>query len=84
MKFQEELFKLEQSEKPLPNRASRFKPPSTVRCQYANREILIYNYANRKKNLIVSTMAFWLIILRLKKNVGIDTGIIPKISSYNM
>jgi len=30
--FQEELFNLEQSGKPLPNRTSIFKPPSMVRC----------------------------------------------------
>jgi len=48
IKFQEELFKLEKSGKPLPNRASILKHPQTVRCQYANREISIHDYANRE------------------------------------
>jgi hypothetical protein len=37
IKFQEELFKLEQSGKPLPNRTKQFQIPTLARCQYANK-----------------------------------------------
>ena len=37
IKFQEELFKLEQLGVPLPNRVREFQIPSCARCQYANR-----------------------------------------------
>ena len=30
--FQEELFNLEQSDKTMPNRINKFKPPTTTRC----------------------------------------------------
>jgi hypothetical protein len=58
IKFQEELFKLEQSGKPLPNRASKFKPPPTVHCKYANREMLVAIMQIVNQELIVMTMAF--------------------------
>ena len=45
--FQEELFNLEQSGKVLPNRTRRFEPSPIVYCQYASREIIIRDYANR-------------------------------------
>ncbi len=48
IKFQEELFKLEQSGKPLPNRIRNFEIPSISRCQYANREIKVRDYKNRE------------------------------------
>ena len=42
--FQEELFKLEQSGKPLLNRTRSFEAPPIIRCQYANREIRVHGY----------------------------------------
>jgi len=46
--FQEELFNLEQSGLALPNRTRRFQTPPMVFCQYASREISIYDYGNRE------------------------------------
>jgi len=84
IKFQEELFKLEESGKPLSNRASRFKPPQIVRCQYANREILIQEYANMKPKTACFDYDLLTHISEMKNSLGIDTSIVPKIFGYNM
>jgi hypothetical protein len=47
IKFQEELFRLEQSGKPLPSRTRKFGFMSIARCQYSNREIKVRDYENR-------------------------------------
>ena len=66
IKFQEELFKLEQSGKPLPNRTRQFQIPELARCQYANTEIWIHDYENREPQLLGLILAFRLIFLRSK------------------
>jgi hypothetical protein len=46
IKFQEELFKLEQLRVPLPNRVKDFVISSMARCHYSNREIKVHAYEN--------------------------------------
>jgi hypothetical protein len=84
IKFQEELFTLEQSGKPLPNRAIKFKPPPTVCCQYANREILTHDYANREPKTSCFNYGLLTRISEIKNNSGNGTGIVPKMYGYNM
>jgi hypothetical protein len=84
IKFQEELFKLEQSGKPLPSRTNRFKPPPIVRCQQANREILIHDYANRESKTMCVDYGLLTHIFEMKHNLGIGTGIVPNINGLNM
>jgi hypothetical protein len=82
--FQEELFKLEQSGKPLPNRIRNFKVPEIVRCQYANREVRVHDYENREPKTSCFDYGLLTHISEIKNNLGIDTGIIPKILGHNM
>jgi hypothetical protein len=82
--FQEELFKLEQSGKPLPNRIRNFRVPGIVRCQYANTEIKIHDYENREPKTSCFDYGLLTHISEIKNNLGIDTGIIPKILGHNM
>ena len=56
--FQEELFKLEHSGKPLPSRTRNFRIPPHVLCQNANTEIRIHDYENREPKTVVLIMAF--------------------------
>jgi len=58
IKFQEELFKLEQSGKALSNRIRNFEIPSIVRCLYANREIKVRDFENREPKTAFLIMAF--------------------------
>jgi hypothetical protein len=82
--FQEELFKLEQSGKPLPNRIRKCTIPLIVRCQYANTEIKTHDYENREPKFACFDYGLLTHISEIKNSLGIDTGIIPKISGHNM
>ena len=84
MNFQEELFNLGHSGKPLPNLTNRFKPPSMVRRQYSNREIKNYDYENRDPKTACVDYVFWIHISEIKNNLGIDANIAPNISGFNM
>jgi len=84
IKFQEELFKLEQSGKPLPNHIKSFEIPLIARCHCANREIKVCDYENREPKTVCFGYGLLTHISEIKNNVGIDTGIVPKISDYNM
>ena len=48
IKFQEELFKLEQSGKPLLKRIRNFRIPALTRGQYANTEFRVHDNENRE------------------------------------
>ena len=68
IKFQEELFKLKQSGKTLPNRIRNFQIPTLARCQYANTEIRIHDYENREpKTVFFFFLAFCFTFLRSKQ-----------------
>jgi hypothetical protein len=82
--FQEELFKLEQSGKPLPSRTRNFRIPPLVLCQYANTEIRIHDYENREPKTACFDYGLLTYISEIKNNLGIDTGIVPKISGYHI
>ena len=82
--FQEELLKLEQSGKPLPNRIRNFWIPPIIRCQYFNTEIKIHDYENWEPKTACFDYGLLTRISEIKNNLGIDTDIIPKISGYNM
>ena len=58
VKFQEELFRLEQSGRPLPNHTRRFKTPPTARCNYSNKKLRFTIMKTEKQKLLVSTMLF--------------------------
>ena len=76
--FQEELFYLEQSGMALLYRTNRFEPPNMVFCQYASREIKIYDYANREPKTTDVNYGLLTHISEIKNNIGIDIGIVPK------
>jgi hypothetical protein len=84
IKFQEELFKLEQSGKPLPNRIRNFQILALTRCHYANTEIWIHDYENREPKTACFDYGLLTYISEIENNLAIDTGIVPKISGYNM
>ena len=84
IKFQEELFRLEQSGKPLPNRTIKFGIPSIARGQYSNKEIKVHDYGNQEPKTACIDYDILTHISEIKNNLGIDIGIVPKISSYNM
>jgi len=78
IKFQEDLFKLEQSRVSLPNRVRDFEIPSMVRCQNANREInKVHDYENREPKTACFDYG-------LLTHVSEITGIVPKFSGYYM
>ena len=82
--FQEELFNLEQSGKALPNRTGLFRPPPTVPCEYISKEIKIYDYESREPKTAYVGYGLLTHISEIKNNLGINTGIVPKIASFNM
>jgi len=82
--FKEELFNLEQSGKVLANRTDRFEPPPMVRCQYANRGITINDYANYEPKTACVDYGLLTHISEIKNNLGIDTGIVPKKTGFDM
>jgi hypothetical protein len=84
IKFQEELFKLEQSGVPLPNRMREFQIPLCARCQYANREIKVHDYENREPKTTCFDYGLLTHVPEIKNNLGIDTCVVPKIFGYNM
>jgi hypothetical protein len=82
--FQEELFNLEQSGMALLNRTRRFEPPTMVFCQYASQEIKVYDYAKREPKTAFVNYGLLTHISEIKTNLGIDTGIVPKLVGFNM
>ena len=56
-----------------------------VRCQYACREIKIHDYENwEPKCACVDYIMLTHIYEIIKNNLGIDTGIVPKLDGYQM
>jgi hypothetical protein len=82
--FQEELFNLEHSSANLVSRTELFEPPSTAKCQYANKEIKIYDYENREPKTACVDYGLLVPVSEIKNNLGIDTGIVPKIAGFPM
>ena len=82
--FQEELFKLERSQVPILNRVTDFEFPGFFRCQYACREIKVHDYETREPKTACFDYGLLTRVSEIKKNFGIDTGIVPKISGFNM
>ena len=50
-----------------------------VFCHYASRETQIYNYANPEPKIVCVDYGLLTHISEIKNNLGIDTGIVPKI-----
>ncbi len=48
IKFQEEIFELEQSRVPILNRVREFDILIMARCQYSNRQIKVHDYETRE------------------------------------
>ena len=85
--FQEELFNLEQSGKPLPNRSGRFKPPPTARCKYSYSLIEKLRFTILRieiQKTACCDYGLFTHISEIKKYLGIDIGIVPTISGFNM
>jgi hypothetical protein len=58
--------------------------PLIARCHYANREIKIHDSENREPKTACFDYDLLTHISEIKNNLGIDIGIVPKISGYNM
>ncbi len=84
IKFQEELFNLEQSGKALPNRSRLFKYPPTSRCHYPSKESKISDYENREPKTACVDYGILTHISEIKNNLGIDTRIVPNIDGLKM
>ena len=84
IRFQEELFHLEQSGKAMPNRIRRFIPPPTTHCQNICKEMKVYDYENRELKFACVDYGLLTRILEMKNNIGIDTGIMPKIVGFKI
>ena len=55
-----------------------------VFCQYASREMKIYDSENRALKTACLSYGLLTHISKIKNNLGIDTSIAPKIVGYNM
>ena len=76
IKIQEELFKLEQSGKHLPNRIRNFQITVLARCQYANTEIGFTILKTREPKTACFDFGLLTRISEIKNNLGIDTSIV--------
>jgi len=75
---------LEQSAANLVNRTELFEPPKLVKCQYANTYNKIYDYENREPKTAFVDYGLLVPIPETRNNLGIDTGIVPKIATFHM
>jgi hypothetical protein len=62
----------------------KFEPPVMVFCQYASRQIKIYDYKNRETKTACVYYGLLTHISEIKNNLGIDTGSVHKIASFSM
>jgi hypothetical protein len=82
--IQEELFNLEHFAANLISRTKLFEPPNMVKCQYASKDIKIYDYENREPKTACVDYGLLVPISEIINNLGIDTGIVPKIVGFPM
>ena len=82
--FQEELFNLEHCATNLASRNELFEPPKVVKCQYANIDIKIYDHENREPKAACLDYVILVHTSEIRNNLGIDTGIVPKIDGFPM
>ena len=82
--FQEECFNLEHSAANLVSRTKLFEPPKVVKCQYASNDIKICDYENREPKTTYADYGLLVPISEIKNNLGIDTGMVPKIDGFAM
>jgi hypothetical protein len=82
--FKEELFNLEHSASSLVSRTRLFEPPKVVKCQYSDNDIKVYDYENREPKTTCVDYDLMVPISEIKNNLGIDTGIVPKIVGFPM
>ena len=54
-----------------------------ARCQYSNKEVKIHDYESRDPKTACFYYGLLTNISEIKHNVGIDIGIVPKISGFN-
>ncbi len=66
------------------SRTELFEPPKMVKCQYANKDIKIYDYENSEPKTACVDYGLLVPISEIKNNLGIDTGIVPKIAGFPM
>jgi hypothetical protein len=55
-----------------------------VKYQYANTDIKIYDYVNREPKIACVDYGLMVHISEIKNNLGIDSGIVPKIAGFPM
>jgi hypothetical protein len=75
---------LEHSVANLVSHAELFEPPKVIKCQYASTDIKIYDYENREPKTACVDYGLFVSIFKIRNNLGIDTGIVPKIASFPM
>jgi hypothetical protein len=80
--FQEELFNLKHSATHFVSRTSLFKPPSMVKCQYADCDIKVFYYENKEPKITSVDYGMLVPISEIKKDLRVDTGIVPKIVGF--
>jgi hypothetical protein len=82
--LQEKLFNLEHAASHLVSRTNLFEPPSMVKYQYGVCEIQVFDHESREPKTTCVDYGVLVPTSEIKKNLGIDTGIVPKISSFSM
>ena len=75
---------MEHSAANLVSRTRLFEPPKLVKCQYTNTYINIYDYENRETKTACVDYGLLVPISKIINNLGIDTGIVPKIDGFPM
>jgi len=68
----------------LVSRTKLFEPPKTVKCQYANTDIKIYDYEKIEPKTACVDYGLLIPISEIMNNLCIDTGIVPKIVGFPM
>ena len=66
------------------SRASSFKPPDMVRCQYTCNDIRVYDYDSREPKTTCVDYGLLVPISEMKDILGIDTGIVSQIFGFPM
>ena len=64
------------------SRTGLFKPPSMVKCQYADNDIQVYDYESREPNTFCVDYGLVVPTSEIKNNMDIDTGIVSKICGF--
>ena len=75
---------MEHSAANLVRRTELLEPPKVVKCQYAKTAIKIYDYENREPKTACVDYDLLVPISEIRNNLGIDTGIVPKIVGFPM